>query len=159
MTEFVVVIVLAITFGVIVGVITLRFLSVIQQMGRAQSMDRVEFMRSIDEANVHAFTNAMTALQDIHTRVSDDLVTQFNRTMDMVHGPQQTQQDGQAYTVDQPNMDMREQGQPSDDDDGMMEYQDPTDDDTWLRLTGDVLTNGEPRTVSVPPGGSLVPGT
>lgn len=156
---FVAIIALSVVFAVIIGVVVLRFLTVIQQMKRADSMDRSELMHAIGETHGQAYQAALLGLEKVHSNVIADQMAMFTKTMDMVHGPQTPEQDGQPYVVDQPNMDLREAGQPSDDDDGMREYQDPTDDDVWLKLGSDVMQDRGPRTVSVPPGGSLIPGT
>lgn len=159
MTEFVAIVLLAVVFSVIIGVITLRFLTVIQQMKRADSMDRAELMHAIGESNGQAFQAALTGLSKVHESVIEDQIAMFNRTMDMVHGPQHPPTDPQPYAVDAPNMDMRESNRPTDDDDGIEQYIDPTDEDVWLRLTRDVVTSQEPWTASVRPGESLIPGT
>lgn len=153
------IIALAVVFAVVVAVITLRFLTVMQQMKRADSMDRSELMRELDTSHVAAFSNAMTALGEVQNRIAETNMAMFNRTMDMVHGPvAEPEKNGQPYATDSPTMDMRAAWQPDDEDDDMR-FADPTDEDAWLKLGSDVQQGMEPRAVSVRPGETLVPGS
>lgn len=156
---YVSVVALAVVFGLLVAIITLRFLNVLAQMKQSDSRDRVELMRELDQSHVQAFTNAMTALGDIQTRVYESNMTMFNRTMDMVHGPATSADQTTAYAVDDPSLDARPAWMPDDDGDGIEQMIDHTDDDEWLGLAGDIAhddVNG--RAVSVRPGETLVPG-
>lgn len=156
---FIGVLVLAGVFSVTLAVVVLRFLSVMQQIQRSNAMDRSELMREIDASHVQAFTNAMSALGDVQGRVVDSQTAMFNKTMDMVHGPVEVaQKNDEAYAVDSPRVDMRTPWQANDDTNDLTSYIDPTDEDEWLGLAGDVRNDTGPRTVSVRPGETLVPG-
>lgn len=156
---FISVVVLAVVFALLVAVITLRFLNVLNQMKQSDSRDRVELMRELDQSHVQAFSNAMTALGDIQSRVYESNMAMFNRTMDMVHGPATPPDQTTTFAVDDPTLDNRPAWAPDDDGDGIEQMIDHTDDDEWLGLAGDIShddMNG--RAVSVRPGETLVPG-
>lgn len=154
---FITICVLALIFACVVAVLVLRFTAVLQQMQRTMTQERHEYARQVDESNVHAFNNAMTALEAIQTRISDNQVTMFNRTMDMVHGPQRTD-DQQEFAADAPQAENRPAWI---DDDGLESkwlYVDPTDltDPTPpIEPTGEEA-NGH-RAISVRPGEGLIP--
>lgn len=159
MNEYVALTVLFGIFAIVLAVIVLRFTNVMQQMKRADSMDRVELMRTIDESHVQAFANAMSALGQVQDRVINSQTDMFNRTMDMVHGPAQTVIDNkEAYATDSERLEPRAAWQSEDEGDLTMQFSDPTDEDDWFGLTSDVQGDTGPRTVSVRPGESLVPG-
>lgn len=153
---YIALIALFLVFSVTLAVIVLRFTAVLQQMKRADSMDRSELMRELDLSHTQAFTNAMSALGDVQARVVESQVGMFNRTMDMVHGP--VKEDAETVAGDNAGLDMRMLDGELRDEDDPMRYFDPTDDDEWLDPTRDMMPDHGPRAVSVRPGETLVPG-
>lgn len=88
-------------------------------------------LRDIDLSHERAFTNAMTALGRIYEKSHTDQMTMFDKTMDMVHGPQSdgTNPQAVAMAVDDPRMDARPAWMPNDDqENGGLIYSDPTDE-------------------------------
>lgn len=143
-----------VTFSVVVGVIVLRFTTVIQQMKRSESLDRSEWMRQVDESHIAAFTNAMQALREVQERVADSQAGMFNRTMDMVHGPQRPETADETLAVDDEKYDARTNWG-NDEDEDVLLMRDPTDDDLDFGLANQ--RNSEPSTVVIRPGETLVP--
>lgn len=153
MAEFVAIVALACVFAVVVGVIVLRFTKVIADMKQADLRGQERIIDALDRSHVQAFGDAMTALRDVQDRVVASQTSMFDRTMDMIHGPQTPLE--QQATEDKPNLDMRTSWQPDDDGRDEFMYVDPTDFDVQLGIGQQV--NGEPHSTMVRPGESLTP--
>jgi hypothetical protein len=106
----------------------------------------------------------MAAMERVSERVTANQTGMFERTMDMVHGPQRQPEPGKEYSVDDPRLDARPAWMPNDDQDTSYLYADPTDDLEPDPPSHDPTPEGEPRpdlsngyAVNVRPGEGLIP--
>jgi hypothetical protein len=126
-----------------------------RQMVDSMRMDRQESATRLDAAHATAFTDAMTALELVTERVTAQQTSMFERTVDMVAGPQGPTSADAAFAVDNPSLDARARWVPDDEFDYTSLGIDPTDDDMPLpRLEPE---GNEHRATMVRPGEGLMP--
>ena len=142
---------LAVLFAATVVVVVLRFMYLVRQMVDSMRLDKVEQATRLDQARSAAFQDAMTALQ----RVTEAQSRAFERTVDMVAGPQERLAQDVPFAVDDPSLDARARWIPDDEFDYTGLGIDPTDDDMPIPV---IQPQGnEHRATMVRPGEGLIP--
>lgn len=141
---------LAVLFALVTALVVLRFMFLARQMLDSLRLDR----QGLDAARASAFTDAMAALEHVTASVSAQQARMFERTVDMVAGPQGSAQ-AVPLAVDDPSLDARARWIPDDEFDYSGLGIDPTDDDMPLpRIEPE---GNEHRATMVRPGEGLAP--
>jgi hypothetical protein len=149
------VVVVAVVMAVVLGVVVLRFTVLLRQLLDSVRLDRREYAQRLEEAHSQAFGSAMSALEGVSERVAASQAALFERTVDMVAGPQQPQS-SEPLAVDAPSLDARPAWMPDDEFDYLGLGLDPTDEtmpEPRLEPEGNAH-----RAVMTRPGEGLLPG-